>query len=176
MIQDVMHRVGIPTNNLAQCNICWQFSIEEQRKNQHVQLSCRHIFHSRCLNEWALIQRDCPVCRKAVDLNFYKSFLRDPYAEIDFLKKIFSICFGFALFFILADTKRSSYCLDQEVCLTTNREYFCIFEKYLIIVVKVTTIGLLLLGSYNGIQYFKVRRQIPAIPAAASVIIRKWEP
>ena len=45
--------------NFFECGIC----MDVFRENEKVQkLSCGHIFHKECLNQWSLAQKTCPLC------------------------------------------------------------------------------------------------------------------
>jgi len=43
------------------CPICLE---DIQSHSDMATLPCSHIFHERCLNNWSLRQRKCPICRK----------------------------------------------------------------------------------------------------------------
>ena len=50
------------------CSICL-----ESHNNKSIQLSCGHIYHKRCIDEWSKIRPLCPMCRKIV-LSRFKIF------------------------------------------------------------------------------------------------------
>lgn len=47
-------------NNNDVCSICFT------GEDDFVQLSCRHIFHRKCIETWINIQRTCPLCRHVI--------------------------------------------------------------------------------------------------------------
>ena len=54
-------------NKKFKCMICleeadsYDFSFEK--------LKCGHKFHFKCLNEWKIHSKSCPVCRKEISIN-----------------------------------------------------------------------------------------------------------
>lgn len=52
------------------CSICLS-SVRRTRGTR--QLSCGHLYHRKCINEWKDTSKNtCPVCRKNFDLSKYK--------------------------------------------------------------------------------------------------------
>jgi len=47
------------------CTICL---IELKNGDSAKQLSCDHIFHSDCIDEWLRRKKACPVCRNEVNV------------------------------------------------------------------------------------------------------------
>lgn len=58
-----------PTNDDRQCPICL-----ESINDKNVALTCAHVFHDHCINEWIKTSADeqklskCPVCRSKVQV------------------------------------------------------------------------------------------------------------
>ena len=57
-IQPVEFWTVIPITEPADCTICLQ-SLEPQA----VKLRCAHVFHKKCIQEWFLGNKTCPLCR-----------------------------------------------------------------------------------------------------------------
>ena len=47
---------------------------EKKYKNAH-ELSCGHMFHKKCINNWLKNNSNCPYCRKYFKTNFSAFFL-----------------------------------------------------------------------------------------------------
>ena len=47
------------TANFFECGICMDVFTENEKVQK---LSCGHIFHKECLNQWSLSQKICPLC------------------------------------------------------------------------------------------------------------------
>ena len=47
------------TANFFECGICMDVFTENEKVQK---LSCGHIFHKECLNQWSLSQKTCPLC------------------------------------------------------------------------------------------------------------------
>ena len=47
----------------TECSICLQYFIENEKV---IQLSCKHMFHKPCIDEWININRTCPSCRTII--------------------------------------------------------------------------------------------------------------
>ena len=46
-------------NNFNECVIC----LEDMKTNEELTiLLCAHIYHSKCINQWALKKKICPLC------------------------------------------------------------------------------------------------------------------
>ncbi|MFS7946609.1 putative transcription factor C2H2 family [Helianthus anomalus] len=52
------------TSNKTNCVICLQ-DFENKEEGREL-LSCRHMFHVQCIDEWLIRQGSCPVCRRDV--------------------------------------------------------------------------------------------------------------
>jgi hypothetical protein len=46
------------------CAIC-----HDEYGNEGVNLQCGHVFHSRCINNWKVINNTCPICREVLTQN-----------------------------------------------------------------------------------------------------------
>jgi hypothetical protein len=76
-LQSLEHCVKIPkiviyTGNIKDdsCSICL-CSIRRTRGTR--QLSCGHLYHKKCINEWKDSSKNtCPNCRQSFDLSKYK--------------------------------------------------------------------------------------------------------
>ena len=55
---DVEPRSSGDIELIEQCSICL-----EEDTNDLVELTCNHIFHRACIQEWHKIQNSCPNCR-----------------------------------------------------------------------------------------------------------------
>lgn len=53
--------VGVRTRKRVKCIICLQ------SKFTKIKLICGHIFHRKCIDEWARWKLQCPVCKKTLD-------------------------------------------------------------------------------------------------------------
>lgn len=54
--------VGTRTRKRIRCIICLQ------SKFTKIKLRCGHIFHRKCIDEWARWKKTCPVCSEALDI------------------------------------------------------------------------------------------------------------
>lgn len=60
-------RIFLTTNNIndysnKECNICME---EYKLKNTLISLSCKHLFHKKCIQNWLCNEKvSCPICRK----------------------------------------------------------------------------------------------------------------
>lgn len=56
-----VHCVGVRTRKRITCAICLQ------SKFTKIKLGCDHIFHRKCIDEWARWKSKCPVCDENLD-------------------------------------------------------------------------------------------------------------
>lgn len=49
---------------MDECNICKDFLI----LHDVIELSCNHIYHWKCLNEWVKYNNTCPCCKSVVKI------------------------------------------------------------------------------------------------------------
>lgn len=49
-------------DNLDDCCICLETMKNKNRTTLKV-LTCKHVFHSKCIKEWNKINNTCPICR-----------------------------------------------------------------------------------------------------------------
>ena len=54
--------IGVRTRKRIRCIICLQCKFTK------IKLQCGHIFHRKCIDEWASWKKECPVCKVALDL------------------------------------------------------------------------------------------------------------
>lgn len=54
--------VGSRTRKRIRCIICLQ------SKFTKIKLSCGHIFHRKCIDEWARWKRTCPICNDTLNI------------------------------------------------------------------------------------------------------------
>ena len=47
------------------CSIC-MIEFSETDGKQVAELSCEHIFHEECLQQWVLKNDSCPICRRSI--------------------------------------------------------------------------------------------------------------
>ncbi|CAD8112940.1 unnamed protein product [Paramecium sonneborni] len=47
---------------IQNCAVCLEDVIENKS-----QLNCSHIFHQDCINNWLILHRNCPICKKTQD-------------------------------------------------------------------------------------------------------------
>lgn len=52
--------VGVRTRKRIRCTICMS------SKFTKIKLSCGHIFHRKCIDEWARWKPTCPICMEAI--------------------------------------------------------------------------------------------------------------
>lgn len=50
------------------CAICHDTLDEMTEENAHVQLLCKHRYHTKCLRQWLREKRNCPTCRDNVNI------------------------------------------------------------------------------------------------------------
>ncbi len=44
-----------------ECIIC----LDNMIKNDHIKmLGCGHIYHNKCINDWFVVKKECPICYK----------------------------------------------------------------------------------------------------------------
>ena len=58
----VVSVVGLRTRKRIRCTICMT------SKFTKITLKCDHIFHRKCIDEWARWKRTCPICLDALDI------------------------------------------------------------------------------------------------------------
>lgn len=58
---DAVQCVGTRTRKRIKCTICLQ------SKFTKIKLSCGHIFHRKCIDEWARWKSKCPICDSDLD-------------------------------------------------------------------------------------------------------------
>jgi len=54
--------IGIRTRKRIRCIVCLQ------SKFTKIKLACGHIFHRKCIDEWARWKRTCPVCSDTLNI------------------------------------------------------------------------------------------------------------
>lgn len=54
---------AVVTQGQSSCVICQS---ELEQSDYRIALSCAHVFHTRCINSWTAVKKNCPVCRTAV--------------------------------------------------------------------------------------------------------------
>jgi hypothetical protein len=59
---DEVHCVGTRTRKRIRCVICMN------SKFTKIKLECGHIFHRKCIDEWARWKPKCPVCSADIEL------------------------------------------------------------------------------------------------------------
>lgn len=59
---DEVHCVGARTRKRIRCVICMN------SKFTKIKLECGHIFHRKCIDEWARWKPKCPVCSADIEL------------------------------------------------------------------------------------------------------------
>jgi len=61
-IEEIVERVFMPGRTRAEeCHVCMdQFKLGEKYK----ELKCRHEYHSKCIDQWLVREKRCPVCSK----------------------------------------------------------------------------------------------------------------
>ena len=52
----------IVIDNLDECCICLERMKTKNRTTLKV-LTCKHVFHTKCIEEWNKINNTCPICR-----------------------------------------------------------------------------------------------------------------
>jgi len=50
------------------CTVCLDELAQMSAENRHVELPCKHRFHTVCLKGWLKEHRNCPVCRSTADI------------------------------------------------------------------------------------------------------------
>jgi hypothetical protein len=45
------------------CSICLDDLYSDENQDEIIQIKCNHMFHKKCLDEWILQQRNCPLCK-----------------------------------------------------------------------------------------------------------------
>ena len=48
------------------CVICYELINNYENKI----LKCNHFFHKKCIDEWCKYNRNCPLCRSNIKLNY----------------------------------------------------------------------------------------------------------
>ncbi len=59
---EAVNVVGVRTRKRIRCSICMT------SKFTKIKLSCGHIYHRKCIDEWARWKRTCPVCMEELTL------------------------------------------------------------------------------------------------------------
>lgn len=54
--------IGTRTRKRIRCTICLQC------KYSKIKLECGHIFHRKCIDEWARWKKNCPVCAEELNI------------------------------------------------------------------------------------------------------------
>lgn len=54
-----------PNQTTEICIVCWS-EYEEGEKIRN--LSCNHMFHSKCIRGWLEMDKKCPVCKQVVHI------------------------------------------------------------------------------------------------------------
>lgn len=54
--------IGTRTRKRIRCTVCLQC------KYSKIKLRCGHIFHRKCIDEWARWKKNCPVCAKKLNI------------------------------------------------------------------------------------------------------------
>ncbi|KXJ84215.1 RING finger protein 122-like [Aedes albopictus] len=49
--------IGEDRNFCAICRACIKYN------NKRKTLECQHSFHEKCINQWLIVKRTCPICR-----------------------------------------------------------------------------------------------------------------
>ena len=49
----------------SSCSIC-QNEEQEEEEEEMVTTKCNHVFHSKCLVKWVIINTTCPMCRASL--------------------------------------------------------------------------------------------------------------
>ncbi len=62
IIQKSWRRRKYLRNSKEKCNICLDYLITKSCKL----LDCKHIFHSKCISNWRIVQNKCPSCRNII--------------------------------------------------------------------------------------------------------------
>lgn len=57
-----VHCIGRRIRNNVRCAICMR------RKKTKIKLQCSHVFHRKCIDEWARWKPVCPTCKDALAL------------------------------------------------------------------------------------------------------------
>ncbi|KXG23810.1 probable E3 ubiquitin-protein ligase RHY1A [Sorghum bicolor] len=63
-LQEAEDSEGVEASSPAECSICLERCADSG--DGLIQLRCRHIFHSACLDRWLRSHADCPYCRATV--------------------------------------------------------------------------------------------------------------
>ncbi|TNV76706.1 hypothetical protein FGO68_gene1299 [Halteria grandinella] len=70
---------GIPNIDIAECSICLgTFLDNEQQPMKATPLACdtRHVFHTKCIQQWFLTDNSCPLCKAPVTQRDMKNMLQ----------------------------------------------------------------------------------------------------
>jgi|TARA_Y100000389_G_scaffold105527_1_gene102465 hypothetical protein len=115
----------------SECSICL-----EDVTNKYPVLSCGHIFHYECINEWKKISKNCPNCRNSLSslIKNKRANREDLTQNIEIIHKIIKIIFKNSLL----ETK---ICIDGEYIL-----YEILMDEYLIHINRVHIL-------YRGLLY-----------------------
>lgn len=65
---DIKSQLYKDINNNSDCTECVICKDNFKSKDITVNLSCNHIFHNECINEWSLYNPICPICRTNINI------------------------------------------------------------------------------------------------------------
>ena len=98
-----------------ECSIC----LEELYRKKTKTLTCNHIFHMDCIDEWGKIQTICPLCRKYFfnDIVLNGTSIKNPFISYKITSddtkiyiKRFCLCFEYhTTFFYFSQIKKIKY-------------------------------------------------------------------